>query len=241
MIETLIALLFAHTLADFVFQTRWMVDNKSKPGVLLAHVAIVLVLSQLAIGRVDSWEILALAASHLVIDAIKIRSKRDDLFAFLLDQAAHITAIIALTIYAPALWADGYWADILPAIPHIMLLITGAILVTRAGGFIVGKLMDLHTAPVEDQDGLPKGGLTIGYLERGLIFVLVLGGQPGSIGFLIAAKSILRFGAVNENRSASEYVIIGTLASFGWALLVALAVTNLQSYLPTLEITLPRP
>ncbi len=39
MIETLTALLFAHILADFLFQTDWMSTNKSKPGVLLLHTA----------------------------------------------------------------------------------------------------------------------------------------------------------------------------------------------------------
>lgn len=59
----------------------------------------------------------------------------------------------------------------------------------------------------------------IGLLERGLIFALILLGQPGGVGLLIAAKSILRFGAVKDDRALSEYVIIGTLASFAWALL----------------------
>mgnify|MGYP006433838991 CR=1 FL=1 len=44
----------------------------------------------------------------------------------------------------------------------------------------------------------------------------------------MAAKSILRFGAVAEDRRASEYVIIGTLASVGWALGVAMAAMALR-------------
>jgi hypothetical protein len=63
----------------------------------------------------------------------------------------------------------------------------------------------------------------IGQLERGLIFALVMFGQAQGVGLLIAAKSILRFGAVKDDRRLSEYVIIGTLASFGWALVVAYA------------------
>jgi hypothetical protein len=52
---------------------------------------------------------------------------------------------------------------------------------------------------------------------------MVMIGEPADIGFLIAAKSILRFDTVKKNQKISEYVIIGTLASFGWALIAAFA------------------
>jgi hypothetical protein len=52
---------------------------------------------------------------------------------------------------------------------------------------------------------------------------MVLVDQPAAIGFLIAAKSILRFDMASESRAAGEYVIIGTLASFAWALVAAFA------------------
>jgi hypothetical protein len=67
---------------------------------------------------------------------------------------------------------------------------------------------------------LPRGGRLIGKLERLLILMLVLAGEPDGIGFLIAAKSILRFNelAGEADRHVSEYVIIGTLASFAWAI-----------------------
>ena len=65
---------------------------------------------------------------------------------------------------------------------------------------------------------------------------MILGGLPEGIGFLIAAKSVLRFGTVREEAKLSEYVIIGTLASFGWALLAAWATIALLSRLPPLGI-----
>ena len=98
--------------------------------------------------------------------------------------------------------------------------------------------MRAYAAP-DDNDGagLPKGGATIGFLERGLIYILVVGGQPASIGFLIAAKSILRFGVIDENRAVSEYVIIGTLASFGWAIAVVFTVLWLANGFAPLELS----
>ena len=60
MIETFIALSFAHVLADYVFQTKWMVERKREPGVLVLHGALVLALAMAAIGRVDAAAVLAL-------------------------------------------------------------------------------------------------------------------------------------------------------------------------------------
>jgi hypothetical protein len=84
--------------------------------------------------------------------------------------------------------------------------------------------------------GLPDGGRAIGQLERGLIFLLVFTGMPEGIGFLIAAKSVLRFGSVSDDRKVSEYVIIGTLASFGWAILASFATVWALHYLTPLGI-----
>jgi len=64
----------------------------------------------------------------------------------------------------------------------------------------------------------------------------VISGQSAGIGFLIAAKSVLRFGSVGDDRKISEYVIIGTLASFGWAMAVAFGTVALMSALWPLGI-----
>ncbi len=246
MIETFVALLFAHVVADYVLQPAWIVARKHDPRILLTHVAVVLAVSMAAIGRVDAPAVLALGAAHLVIDAIKTWAVRDSLATHLADQAAHVASIAAVAFWAPALWqsglwASGIWGNAASVVPHLMVLVAGFIVTTRAGAFAIARLMATHLPPQSDTDGLPKGGLTIGLLERGLIFVLILAGQAAGIGFLIAAKSILRFGTVSENRAASEYVIIGTLASFGWAISVTLATLALRDLLPVLEIGATRP
>jgi hypothetical protein len=115
-----------------------------------------------------------------------------------------------------------------------MALAAGAILATRAGGFAVGLLMEPWAASAPA--GLPGGGRTIGNIERGLIFLLILTGQAQSIGFLIAAKSVLRFGSISNEKEVSEYVIIGTLASFTWAIAASVATLLLLAHLPALGI-----
>ena len=239
MIETFTALLFAHALADFVLQTRWINANKHRVGVMLLHGATVLVSAQLVLGRFDAWELIALAAAHLVIDCIKTYGRFTSCPAFLLDQAAHVASIAALAYVAPQLWQSGLWADH-PALLPIMALAAGLILTLRAGQFAIALLMKPHGTRVRNA-GLRQGGLQIGLLERGLIFVFILTHHPIGVGFLVAAKSILRFGTATRDQRTAEYVIIGTLASFGWAILIALFTQTLISALPSLEISALRP
>ena len=234
--ETLAALLLAHILADFVFQTNWMVTHKHHLNGLAAHGAVVFAASVAATGGIG-WGILWLTVLHLAIDTIKARARRG-LGPFLLDQAVHLATIAALASWQPNLWAQGLWAG-LDLLAPIMLVAAGAIIATRAGGFAVGLLMGPFAAMLPDKgsaESLPGAGRVIGQLERGLIFVLILLGQAQGVGLLIAAKSILRFGAVRDDRALSEYVIIGTLASFGWAIIAAYATILGLALLPPLGI-----
>jgi hypothetical protein len=68
---------------------------------------------------------------------------------------------------------------------------------------------------------LKNAGRYIGILERVFAFAFILMGQWSAIGLLIAAKSVFRFGDLNKgkNRKLTEYVLIGTLLSFGLAIL----------------------
>lgn len=62
-------------------------------------------------------------------------------------------------------------------------------------------------------------------MERWLTIIFVVLGQYEAIGFLLAAKSILRFSETNKGDEKSEYVLTGTLLSLtiavGLGLLVA--------------------
>jgi hypothetical protein len=227
MFETATALVFAHMLADFALQTDGMVRDKRKPLILLTHIVIVAAVSWAALGFAPAWPLLALiAVSHLAIDAIKLKWGDEGFRAFALDQAAHLAAIALATALFPGAYATGLWAAPaiapLPGIAHLpeaMALVAGLVATVWAGSYAVGALMTNVQMP-EKPESLPRGGRLIGKLERLLILILVLAGEAGAIGFLIAAKSILRFNelAGEADRHVSEYVIIGTLASFAWAL-----------------------
>lgn len=240
MFETLAALFFAHVLADYVLQTETMVTSKSRPLTLLVHIGIVYLTAIIALGSLD-WGIAVLAGVHLIVDLGKsqwIKHRDDGIKPYLIDQGAHLATITAISALLPALWGNGIWAAHASNwAPQTMLLIAGAIYATRAGGFAVGKLMGPFAAGAP-AESLPTGGMMIGQLERGLIYLMFIAGLPAGIGFLIAAKSILRFDAASKNAKA-EYVIIGTLASFCWAIAISiltLAINNGLNGAPLLEI-----
>ncbi len=76
----------------------------------------------------------------------------------------------------------------------------------------------------QSERGFADGGAVIGRLERLLIYLFVLSGELGAVGFLVAAKSIFRFGELSnqKNRLEAEYITIGTMMSFTVGLLVAM-------------------
>jgi Protein of unknown function (DUF3307) len=237
MTETFAALLLAHTLADFVLQSAAMAEAKARRdvGAFAAHIAIVAGCSAAALGAASAaaWMLVAaVAAVHLAIDLAKTFAPQG-LAAFLADQTAHLASLAIAAAIWPAAMASGPWSGF-AALPALMAMAAGGILAVRAGGFAVALLM--RPWGEMNLEGLQGAGRVIGQLERGLIFLLILVGEPAAVGYLVAAKSVLRFGAVKDDAKKSEYVIVGTLASFGWAILVAAGTVWMLASLPPLGI-----
>ena len=72
------------------------------------------------------------------------------------------------------------------------------------------------------QDDSFNAGALIGNIERWLILMFVILQRYDAIGLLIAAKSIIRFG--DSQTQKSEYVLAGTLISIFIAVLAGLVV-----------------
>lgn len=231
--KTLFALTAAHILADFPLQPNWMVERKRNPLMLLLHLVIVVTVAAVALGSAP-WLLLGiLAGTHLVMDAVKTYVLKDKLWTFALDQALHLAVVAGLAITFPTAWRDGFWAH-LPTDGQTVYLIgltllSGLIVNLQVGAIVIRKATTRFVAQIRSNiRGLNQGGFYIGLLERALVMLLVLINQPAGVGFLITAKSILRFGDVKDSKSrkATEYIIIGTFMSFGWGLLIA-ALTQL--------------
>ena len=78
--------------------------------------------------------------------------------------------------------------------------------------------------------GLPNAGKWIGYLERILILTFIFTGNIEGVGFLLAAKSVFRFGELNRAKDikTTEYVLIGTFTSFTIAIMLGFGVNWLM-------------
>jgi hypothetical protein len=230
MSETMLALLAAHLVGDFPLQPDWMVRAKKHPAVLLLHVVAQTLLAAAFLGNYIAWPLLAiLAGTHLVMDAIKVYFLGDQLPAFVVDQIVHLLVIGVLAVAFPLTLAQGWWAQLAPEQLR-MYLLTLTLLATfiaslQVGAILVRKVTEPFANEVaEEIQGLKNGGSYIGVLERALILFMVLLGQPAGVGFMLTAKSILRFGDVKDStgRKLTEYIIIGTFLSFGWGLAVAM-------------------
>jgi hypothetical protein len=75
-----------------------------------------------------------------------------------------------------------------------------------------------------DNKGLTNAGKWIGILERLLIFTFIVINEFSAIGFLLAAKSVFRFGDLKNSseHKKTEYIIIGTFISFSFAIAAGL-------------------
>lgn len=227
--ETFLALLAAHLVADFPLQPKWMVRRKRNFAVLGLHVALVAGVAGLVLGRWPVELLLVLVATHAAMDAVKVYALPDSLHSFILDQAVHLIVIGCLAITFPLTLAQGWWGRLQhdPQTYYFvgLCLVSGTIGSLQVGAIVIRKATAPFTHQIgDDIRGLDNGGVYIGVLERALVMMLILMGQPAGVGFLITAKSILRFGDVKESkqRKLTEYIIIGTFMSFGWGLLFAL-------------------
>jgi hypothetical protein len=229
-------------LADFTLQTDLDVKWKTRARVLIKHTLIVAVLSYLLLGILRAWPlILILALSHALFDYIKTRYASDRLLFFVVDQLAHLAVIVAtvLVLNSLDLQLHPFALGSLIGKPYFVFcaLLSGIIITVRVGaitvGYAVRPLLEELEAQAEEargenlvgpfERGFEEGGRIIGYLERSLILLFVLVNQPAGVGFLIAAKSIFRFGELSDSsrRMEAEYIIIGTLYSFLFGLVSA--------------------
>ena len=72
-----------------------------------------------------------------------------------------------------------------------------------------------------------KRGRLIGALERAVLFVVLIAGSYEALGFIVAAKGLIRSRDFEGNRDLTEYFLIGTLTSVA----VAIATGSTARYL----------
>lgn len=223
--------LCAHLLGDFTFQTKKMVQHKrhykARSGYLYLHVVIHAALIYLFTGWWTCWTLpLAVGVSHYCIDLWKLYRK-DSLAYFLIDQALHILVLGALWWYFQPLLRDELvsWVRTIVQTPAFWLVLSAYIFVIWPCALLLGYLTRRWRDMISNHGGsMGEAGRWIGIFERLLVLTFILVGHYEGIGFLIAAKSILRFGEIKaaDSRAETEYILIGTLMSFSASILTGL-------------------
>ena len=224
-----VKLLLAHLIGDFLLQPiSWVKDKedkKHKSIYLYLHIFLHFILAWILIGEQEfGFYALGLAVLQGLIDFLKLhyqtsKTKRN---WFSIDQILHLIVLIVITLLYTKTHLEfknlgnQFW-----------IILTALILLTNPTSIIIKNIISIWTPENKNKDkSLQNAGNYIGIIERLFIFSFILTGHFEAIGFLLAAKSIFRFGDLKEakDRKLTEYVLIGTLLSFGIALLIGLLV-----------------
>lgn len=224
-----IKILLAHLLGDFILQPNsWVTDKESKKQksiYLYAHAALHGLLAWIFIGKPNFVGFaLILMVVHGFIDYVKLYFQKNKTKRtwFIIDQLAHLASItIIARVY------QNQPIEFIGFINEFWILLTAILLLTKPTSITIKNIISIWTPENNDNKdhSLANAGNSIGILERLFVLCFILTGHFEAIGFLLAAKSIFRFGDLKEakDRKLTEYVLIGTLLSFGLAILIGLA------------------
>ncbi len=224
LISLILLQICAHLIADFVFQPQWLSNKKTEKLFSLYHLLHIIVVWVFAfVFSMDPgfWIAASLIALlHLMTDVIKswlmrIWPSKNHFFA---DQFIHLTIIVIVVLA----YNHYYGFDLIYDVrPYTAAVITAFALNAKPANIIIKNLFKVFSIKVPTDhtqaisEGLPNAGKIIGIVERFIALALIIMGQYAAVGLIVAAKSILRF----QDPLKNEYVLIGTLLSFGIAII----------------------
>lgn len=226
-------ILLAHLIGDFVLQPKqWIIHkeaNKVGSKYLYFHVLLHFVVTMLLLWDLGYWKIaLFITGSHYLIDLAKLYANplfKNKSIPFFIDQLLHIVVIYSCAYFG------NLWEHTLQLFNALdWNLVTAVVFVTFPGAIIMGKLLEQMSKQIElDHKSLPNAGKYIGIIERLFVLIFIILGRWEAIGLLITAKSVFRFNDLKErnSRKLTEYILIGTLLSFGLAIVTGIIYINL--------------
>ena len=229
MVRFLLLQIIAHTISDFYLQNDKSCADKAKNGFkspkLYLHALITFVCAwTLSFSLYFWWLALIIGVCHLLVDAMKCYASKCKA-VFFIDQLVHLIVIVAVCY----LWKSNLPDWVSGVDEKYIALLLGFLVCLKPSNIIIKEIFKAANIKVnkesdDDNTGdLPNAGKLIGIVERLLSLVFVLLGQYEAVGFIIAAKSLLRF--AEGDKAKSEYVLIGTLLSFSISVFVGVALT----------------
>ncbi|MFK5973833.1 MAG: DUF3307 domain-containing protein [Flavobacteriaceae bacterium] len=228
-----IKLFLAHLVGDFMLQSnKWVIHkeaNRVKSKYVYFHILIHFVLIMLLLWDVGYWKLaLIIAVSHYLIDMAKLYANplfKQKSVLFFIDQFSHLAVLYGCAYYGNLI---EHTISILDQLDWAM--VTAIVFVSFPAAIIMGKLLEGMSNQIAfDHKSLPNAGKYIGILERLFVLAFILMGRWEAIGLLITAKSVFRFNDLKESnsRKLTEYILIGTLLSFGLAIITGIVYMNM--------------
>lgn len=234
----LLKLCVAHLAGDYLLQSDQDAANKQVGRVLARH-TLVHALTLIVVGLTAPvqtfglWAgLLLLLLSHAGIDALTSRALAPGIRRLLIDQVLHAAALVLLVLgLAPGELSNaGHWLGQVARQRETWWQLAGLLSAVWLGGVVIGLAVRPYASSSGGTDarhaGLARAGRTIGYCERTLIYVFMVTGSQMLIGFVIAAKALMRLPEARDSgtRETAEYYLVGTLFSFVWAVLIGVLV-----------------
>lgn len=242
-------LLIGHILSDFYFIVNEQKNDKKNRykyilinEIIYTACIVIACLITIQLSSIILWLIICIELSHLLINIVfkailDIIKRYYVIKPLLIDQILHISLIwLIYMFFGNRLTEYGYinkTFTFIPSIP-IVVIILGLLILLKPIGMLISsnELWDFSkNTPGESQKG---AGKMIGYIERCILYILLLNYQYEAVGFIIAAKSLIRFPEINNSvkknyaniqyeitttqnertiNSLAEYYLIGTMLS----------------------------
>jgi hypothetical protein len=231
-VALLLRLIVAHIVVDYLVvpgvRTRGSAFDRTTLRGAIEHGLVSAVVAYVFAARWTSWWLaLVVLVGHVVSDLVNARSTPRPAVGAL-DQLGHLLLLTGcwLLLSGIGLSTLGGSLSRLFGDPTAWALVLAYATVILPAGWAVGAFTARWSSGLDHgkdcRDGLAEGGLWIGRLERVLVVTFILLNHFEAIGFLVAAKSILRYGEVSRgaSRREAEYVLVGTMMSFIVAILV---------------------
>lgn len=225
----IIRLLSAHVAGDFLLQSKNFCERKKNLKTWdgwkcqIMHSLTQALLTYLFVAEWGCWQLpLTIFFAHLTIDVTKAALERDDLRTFVIDQILHLAVLFANYWFL----LGGEYSVWFINWPHVWIIILSYVMVLAPASIFIEIFNSRFDwlRQSSDDESLADGGKHIGFLERILILSFIFCGWMEGIGYLLAAKSIFRFGDLKNSKDIehTEYVLVGTFISFATAVVIGL-------------------
>lgn len=219
----------AHLLSDYYFQSDDSAKEKNRNGFkskfIWKHTLITFLCSWILSFDINFvFCALGISIFHYIIDGCKAKLNTSK-YSFFVDQIMHLIVIFVF-VWLFQKYFDSNKIISITLDNKYLLAILGYIACMKPANIFIHetiKISNIKSISNTDTE-LENAGKLIGSLERILVLTFVIIGKLEVVGFLIAAKSILRY--KDTDTIKTEYVLIGTMLSFGLAMIAGLIVNQ---------------